>query len=180
MHERYVREERCHSDGDCAFWYRERPNVGLLAAAVWLHGGTALEEYGAFKTKGRGRCDLWLRIRNTSFGCEAKHLFLKLARDAEASAHNVCEELQKAEKDLAYCASDMKNKALALCFVTPMIHATRLSEWSEYIREIESSLRNDPRCTALVWIGVPKGERPLAGDRMQFFPGTFLAIKEVK
>ena len=34
---------------DFSFWYSERPQIGLLSAAVWLRGKTALEEYAAPK-----------------------------------------------------------------------------------------------------------------------------------
>jgi hypothetical protein len=176
MHEDYMRDEH----DDCAFWYRERPNVGLLAAAVWLCGGTSLEEYGFVKTKRRGRCDLWFRIGNTSFGCEAKHLPLILSD--KASVHKVCKKLENVERgELEHFTNDKKgnpDKVLALCFVTPIIHGTKLDRRDDYLREFES-LKNDPRCTALVWIGVHKGNEPVPGDKKQFFPGTFLAIKEV-
>ncbi len=177
VHESYIETESY--DSDCAFWYGERPNISLLSAAVWLHGGIALEEYGAEKKNGRGRCDLYFRVGNTSFGCEAKHLFLKLGRSDGASAHKVCEKLEEAKRDAVHAIHDENVNVLGLCFVTPMIHEKRLSGLNEYLREMES-LKNDFCCSALVWIGVPKGDKPLAGDRMQFFPGTFLAIKEVK
>jgi hypothetical protein len=177
MHERYIEAEPCGDDSDCAFWYGERPNVGLLAAAVWLCGGTSLEEYGLVKSKGRGRCDLWFRIGGTSFGCEAKHLPLILSD--KASAHKVCKKLENVARDeLKHCTCD-PDRVLALCFVTPIIHEKKLAGRNDYLREIES-LKDDPRCSALVWIGVHKGKEPWRGDKNQIFPGTFLAIKEVK
>jgi hypothetical protein len=172
MHESYMRDG---GDGDFAFWYRERPNVGLLAAAVWLCDGISLEEYGLVKGKRRGRCDLWFRIGNTSFVCEAKHLPLILSD--KASAHKVCKKLENVARDeLKHCTGD-PDRVLALCFVTPIIHEKKLARRNDYLREIES-LKNDPRCSALVWIGVHKGEEP-CDDKKQCFPGTFLAIKEV-
>lgn len=61
VHQKYIDRE----EGDYPHWYSERPHVSLLAAAVWLSGGTALEEYRTTKTKGgknkSGRCDLGIR-----------------------------------------------------------------------------------------------------------------------
>jgi len=62
VHQDYIDGEDV--EDDCPYWFGERPHVGLLAAAVWLSGNTALEEYGIPKTKVRkrkqGRCDLWI------------------------------------------------------------------------------------------------------------------------
>ena len=79
VHQAYIDGERGR---DCPFWYSERPNVGLLAAAVWQCRGTALEGYGTHKTKGeerkRGRCDLHIRIGRLAFDCEAKRVWMSL------------------------------------------------------------------------------------------------------
>ena len=51
----------CRFMGDDApYFYSERANIGVLAAAAWRAGWVALEEFGIRKhTKQKGRADLW-------------------------------------------------------------------------------------------------------------------------
>jgi hypothetical protein len=117
VHEYYIASLR--KNDDCGFWYRERPHIGFLAAAIWLAGGIALEEYGTHKTikqkRKRGRADLYFKIANSSFYCEAKHLTLTLGKDTVALSRKVCAKLKKQPVDSGYCKLGY---VLALCFVT--------------------------------------------------------------
>jgi hypothetical protein len=72
---------------DVPWGYGERSCVGILAAAAWRSKGIALEEYGAKKKHAhragkkneyKGRCDLYFRLQNTNFVCEAKHVSARL------------------------------------------------------------------------------------------------------
>ncbi len=123
VHQRYM---DAGMNRDCPYWYSERPHTGLLAAAVWQKGGTALEEFEADKIRERkrrpGRCDLYIRINSTAFECEAKRLWLNLA------GKKLC---QKVNDWLNWAVADVKKlqsrKGLALCFVTPVIHKSKVS-----------------------------------------------------
>src|ERR1035437_2626560 len=52
---------------DCAWWANERASTGILAAAAWMAGGVALEEYSTKKVKKKehrtGSCDLFFDVR---------------------------------------------------------------------------------------------------------------------
>lgn len=104
---KYLRTVR----GDIWWQYSERPYTGLLAAAVWMIGGIALEEW---KINGRpqygstyARNDLWIRYRDTDLVIEAKHKFLiieserdfkekiKAARDKLKEAFNESRDVAK-------------------------------------------------------------------------------------
>lgn len=70
--------------GDFLLMYNERPCVGTLAAATWLAGGYALEEYGIVKrgskdlrTRALGRCDLYVGLGDQGAQIEAKHKWIE-------------------------------------------------------------------------------------------------------
>lgn len=66
--------------GEAGWGYRERPNVGFLAGAVWTAGGVAIQEYDERKKNAEdkrfaydGRGDLWVGLGGKGFKLEAKH-----------------------------------------------------------------------------------------------------------
>lgn len=64
---------------DAPYWHRERPNVGLLAAAAWQTGLISLEEFASRRGRrgsdSHGRCDLWIAPPGAKHGdaYEAKY-----------------------------------------------------------------------------------------------------------
>jgi hypothetical protein len=91
--------------GDVPYWYGERPQIGLLAAAVWRSGGVALEEY-CRKRPGRprkGRCDLFLSIAGIGCECEAKIVkrFDEIGPKLDRAEREVQQILQPGDKGLA-------------------------------------------------------------------------------
>ncbi len=65
------------NDRELSLYYKERPQVGFLAAAAFAAGGVALEEWGTEKAEGYGRSDLWIRLcpqtTDEDYSIEAKH-----------------------------------------------------------------------------------------------------------
>ena len=163
-------------DGDCPYWYPERSHTGLFATAVYECGGVALEEYSDYKMKERkrikGRVDLWLKLK-TEFRCEAKCVRLNLGGDTRAMA-------AKASKGLTGAIRDLKNHpdphGLALCFLTPHIHQSKLSTADTKLAEFKKVLAPESCCDALIWIGFSKGEGIPSGKTR--WHGMFLAVVE--
>lgn len=66
------------TEGDLTWWYTERANISIIAGAVWLSGGIAMEEYSIEKVKGRdeglykGRADLYLNVGKEAYAIEGK------------------------------------------------------------------------------------------------------------
>jgi hypothetical protein len=172
LHDRYIQSPLWR--GDCAYWYDERPHVGLLAAAVCLNGGIALGEYAAKKPKGRGRADLYFSVDNVSFGCEAKRSYLSLKKSAEESAQKAFGILKKEYRDAkSREKTDCKtNKILGLCFLIPR-STSALPDLSELMK----ALKNNSNCAALVWIGV-SNDQESRRKKKTYYPGFFLAIRE--
>ena len=70
------------TDHDLPWWYTERANISLLAAAAWLCGGIALEEYpiekGFCGDNYEGRADLYLTIGEEGYAIEGKAMKVSL------------------------------------------------------------------------------------------------------
>jgi hypothetical protein len=182
VHQAYIDGE----DGeDCPYWFSERPQVGLLAAAVWRSGGTALEEYGAHKRRAkdveitRGRCDLWIRTREAGFECEAKQLWLNMG-NLRTKTPELVEKVFEHKKDgLKSAISDVKrlkrSKGLALCFVLPVIQTQKFHRLEPYLHKWVKLVKRESYWDAFIWIQ----QNPPLGRKTKH-PGLLLIIKEVK
>ena len=176
IHRRFI--QVC-GDDPWPYWYGERPQVGLLAAAVWLENGVALEEHSVKKLKERkrkrGRNDLYLNIDKTLFECEAKRVPLNLGGNTKAGAAKVSKVLDWAIDDVKHLDG---KKGLALCFVTLQILRKKSSDMEPKLRLLRDSVRK--KSDALVWIGVDEANKlpgELSGEKW-LFPGLLLAIVE--
>lgn len=89
--------------GDCTFWYSERPQVGLFAAAVWKSGGIALEEFGTVKSaagvESRGRGDLFIKLAGVGYVCEAKHAWLSLSDELSKTTKKFEDQVAESSRD---------------------------------------------------------------------------------
>jgi hypothetical protein len=179
IHQDYIDSQESE---DYPYWYKERPHVGLLAAAVWRSGGTALEEYRTEKTKERtpGRCDLWVGVGKIGFDCEAKCLRLDLGSKAVDSTEVVFENKLDGLNTAFNDVKELKSgKGLALCFATPWIRVSEYERSATCVHDwVNSVEKNGSRWDALIWIGVRPGPWPFVGDFAH--PGMLLVVKELK
>lgn len=167
-------------DDDSCYWYSERSNVGILAAAAWGSGKwIALEEYPTTKNnkdgkKKYGRCDLYLaNIRNgheLSFAIEAKHTW------SIATANN--SQLGLASADAATLDKDEAAVRVAACFVAPgFLHNEKPSsvdfdgKLEQWLDEIKKKVAYD----GLAWV-FPKSSRELRNKSGKLFPGVCLLL----
>jgi hypothetical protein len=180
VHHDYILGE---ATNDNLYGYGERPHVSLLAAAVWLSGGTALEEYGTHKTKNLrdkpkpGRRDLWIRTKKAAFECEAKRLWLDLEKDAEKLKDKLAKNLCALVKEIGH---PEKKNGLALCFAIPGLACKpdQCRTLDKRVYDLTESIKTGSDCDALIWIGFKKGKNPMGKSHL--LPGLLLAIKEVK
>ena len=146
--------ERYHTqkDGDVAWNYHERACTGFLAAAAWLAGGVALEEWRHEKADSKsGRCDLYVRVVDRNISLEAKHCFCRLGT-AASTRETVERALAAARAD----ARDLKvptDTKLAVAFAgAALTEKTRwtsephdlIAEWIEDLKSLveQRSLAN--------------------------------------
>ncbi len=109
VHDEYVTQQVYPDQGnqklgDCTFWYSERPQVGLFAAAVWKSGGIALEEFGTTKSAGgvesRGRGDLFFKLGEIGYVCEAKHIWLSLSDQVSKNLKHFKRQVEESSRDV--------------------------------------------------------------------------------
>jgi hypothetical protein len=144
------RRYRVGSGGDSMWDYHERAQTGFMAAAVWLAGGVALEEwrtdkkaYGGNSRHGRG--DLWLCHKRLSMHVEAKYLSIKLGRTAKSAARAVVLKLREASRDACHVPCARDERRAGMLFVAPWFPQTSalvarrcLVEWLKQIQGLEA------------------------------------------
>src|SRR5688500_1438125 len=90
---------------DQAWWYRERPCVGFLAAAAWRIGGVCLEEWltrkGPLRQCRYGRCDLYVCLERKQFFIEAKHTYSRATAVLGSELERLRVRLEKASDEAA-------------------------------------------------------------------------------
>ena len=180
VHLDYIRGE---SGNDNLYGYKERPHIGLLAAAIWLSRGTALEEFGASKKNCKnkqGRCDLWIRYNKAVFECEAKRIWLNLKKNTDDLRQKLDKKLTSTVKEVKRLE---KGKGLALCFAIPGIQSKskQCDSLDDRIGKLIESVKNPVKkkyhCDALIWIGFKTNNKPMGESHL--LPGLLLAIREV-
>ena len=157
VHQQYNDYEM--EDWDYTFWYNERPQIGLLAAAAWrTENVTALEEFRTEKkgTKsGGGRCDLFIRVdERTGFECEAKHGRLTLGNNCEEMKRKALSVLNLAIEDCKKLTHENISR-LALGFITLKIKGKEKGDYWKRVENLLESLKTS--CHGLFWIGTPLG-----------------------
>lgn len=148
--------KRVPGEGDCTYWYRERPHVGFLAVAAWrtVGGkGVALEEWGAIKGSHRkpskGRNDLWIALDGEEFFIEAKHCWCDAYKSKKAFSDQLLKCIEAAKSSAHRIVIPRGNKSarkLAAVFVSAMWKAPRSPEHSsraEALKLWENICRNE-------------------------------------
>ena len=114
--------KRIHEDtkGEYSpYSYRERPNIGVLAAAAIKSGWSALEECPIIKNGGNGRADLMLWKDSIHYQAEAK-----ITCDSFEKLHyedKVKDRFKKAKNDALALPDGPKSQRIALTFIIPRI-----------------------------------------------------------
>jgi len=176
-----VHEDYMQADGwqDYSFWYGERTHIGFLAAAVWLTRGTALEEYGTKKSRGKkhGRCDLFVRTKrgDPGFECESKRAWIDLAKRTETCLRELERTLDLAFDDVTRVYS---GKGLGLCFAA-IENSKVLPEQvlQKRLDALISEIERKRMCDALVWIPKPS-IRSMTVRKFKRQVGLLLTIRE--
>jgi len=164
---------------DCQWWYNERATLSSLAAAVWMAGGIALEEYCT--TKGKkgnswsGRCDLYFSLRTRDFACEAKQVWCAIGRKAKKGLEKIDNALSTACNDAKGLGKN-EGERLGICFAIPYLPPSdkhivdnQLLNWSKELKEVAFS--------SIAW-AFPKKSRYMVTGNGYVYPGVAVLIKE--
>ena len=171
------------AEKDNAWWYNERASVGTLAAAAWLAGGTALEEYSAIKGeyvgKGKdledsfpGRVDIHVTHKRSSWVGEAKHHWVNLSKGKQGGG-----ELETA---IDFAETDVKQDKgeaeirIALVFAVPNMKESESHE-QEALVAPWLAMTEDLGLDAIASFYPCFGERN--EYKGKYFPGVTLLMK---
>lgn len=171
---------------DIPWCYNERASLSTFAAASWLAGGIALEEYSeekdrAHSARGRkkrrkGRCDLYVNLRGKrrAYIMEAKILWPSLnTRDWERP---LVKALDEARSDVKKTRAHNNEKKLGLLFVAPYIRNSKDSPVEKSILNLVRFLRSRKDiCSAWTF---PAGSRRFYwdSDTRWLYPGTAVLL----
>lgn len=115
--------------------YRERPNVGFLASAIWGVGGVALEEYEDNKKDPSdkrfyytGRGDLWAKLGKRGYKLEAKHKHVNL--QTHGTEKTLCSAADAAGLDSDHLRFDSDYTG-GIAFLSLWLPKERRAEWAE-------------------------------------------------
>jgi hypothetical protein len=167
------------AEKDCLWWYTERALVSTLAAAAWLDGGQALEEYSNEKGRGRrnypGRCDLYLYTGSEEFVAEAKLRWCNVGRGSREGIDGVRDQLAAACDD-ARLLKGYGARRLGMVFAVPRYPASQQTAGHRLLSEWQARLAGI-RAGGLAW------SFPLAARELQWkshaYPGVAVVVREV-
>jgi len=123
---------------DLPYWYIERTNVGLLAAAALRIGAFPLEEYSISRGRGAnrstGRADLWiLSPKGITYDFEAKQKEISLS--SNKIAKTIIPPLLEAVNDVRNL-SQRSDFSVGIVFAVPYISTSRPINLSSFKRQI--------------------------------------------
>jgi hypothetical protein len=132
--------------GDLPWWYLERPQIGLLAAAAVKEGAIALEEWGTKKGQKKhktktGRNDLWLQHKGREWFIEAKYHRCNLSDDKKTCTKSLVKFLKKAKRDadkvIPHSPKSKKPHRLGILFASPLweFESPKTSDFQRALRK---------------------------------------------
>jgi hypothetical protein len=169
VHERF--RKIVPSDG--IFWYRERPNLGALAAAAWLVGWCALDEFELDKKRKYGRGDLYVASQEFEFYVEAKFVY-----SGEGRIKRVVDSMKDARKDAKKVDLDDDDSTprVGVVFAAPSIPESDRRPLETALEEFVKAMEEKMAPDAVAWC-FPPCEKVLS-DEGRDYPGIFLFAKD--
>lgn len=173
--------------GDACYWFNERANISMLAAAAWKTRGDwlALEEFSTYKhgedaALKNGRCDLWIShpSNDMSFAIEAKQVWQRIGGRVDDEYKRVREGMTRALMDASKLHKTEARTRVAGCFVVPSIPASQakgegfrrsLTKWLKDLQEEVPA-----HAIASVF---PESSESLEASNGRIYPGVCLLLK---
>jgi len=164
------------------YWYTERANIGLFAAAATKNNWTTLEEFHRNKSKDNvkdkikvslGRLDLWLYNGSNSFFIEAKQVWPNITKKIKSNLINW--SLEDAIID-AQKHKKSDQRLIAMSFIVPRIKISDNTRMDNRIQALVGSIKLEQNCF-IAWSFLDKYHEVQNGDK--FFPGIIVVAREV-
>lgn len=139
---------------DWPWWYRERAMVGVLAAACWREGGTALEEYSGKKGRSEdvpytGRLDLFLSLNRIEYQVEAKFKWNDCSQSSRQIRKEIERSLSAAVRDARDVTSDVRRR-FGVVFAAPYLKDGDPETMVAAIERWRTAV-DETRCGAYAW-----------------------------
>jgi hypothetical protein len=163
---------------DGSWWYNERASISFLAAAAWMAGGVALEEFSAKKKQNKversGRADVYLNLKGHEFACEAKYIWLSVNSPKPIVRINT--ELKSACED-AECLDREEGRRFGVCFATVYVPEKDATQFDDLILDLQKRISSGDY-DALAW-SFPRKARKLTYEKSKhyFHPGSFMIFR---
>lgn len=185
--DRYLQQER---ESDIPYWNTERSLTGFLAAAVWISGGVALEEYATDRheenhddqraTVSKGRCDLYIHLEDLDCAIEAKQDWP--SDSSEENINRIRQQLKEADGQLDTLPKDEDQASIgmAICWAVPILASDTQNE-DVVLRQLAKSLKESADIVAIYH--VPREERESLADKDpdndgRRYPGVILVGRQ--
>ncbi|MBT0664510.1 hypothetical protein KI809_09380 [Geobacter pelophilus] len=182
--------------GDVPYWYNERANVGVLAAAAWRCGRIALEEFQHEKaidvssdkesdrTTGKsknGRCDLWICDDRSEEIIEAKFKWLNMCSEKMDDFAKSCLDAAVDDAIKTYKArNDNTTKAVGVSFLPVYAKADKIGDIEALDEIITKTIKSACKAPAdLVAWSFPNRLRKYISESSNYLPGVILLAKTV-
>jgi hypothetical protein len=162
---------------DGSWWYNERASISVLAAAAWMTGGVALEEFSAKKRQNKiehsGRADVYLNLNGREFACEAKFTWLSVR--SKNPITKIKDVLDSACKD-AKCLNRNEGRRFGVCFVPVYLSKGNVLQFDTLIESLQKKIVL-ANFDAVAWSFPVKARRLTFEKSDQFHPGSFVIFK---
>jgi hypothetical protein len=174
--------------GDVPWWYGERASLSSFAGAVWLSGGWAFEEFGAYKKTIRrgkakwisGRKDVAFRVGRKYFLAEAKQYWPRFTKDnADVAVGELIKSLDAACEDVRK-VSERGYTRMGMVFAVPSIHKTKVGYLDTNLSNFIEGLMDHKELT--VAYTFPKKARKIKAEKPyheRIYPGVILIARKV-
>jgi hypothetical protein len=180
-------------DSDAPWWFNERAALSTVAAASWLAGGIALEEYMAPKVSPRAtsgklnnrfRCDLFLSFKksarrgnNHNFITEAKIIWPKL--NSPKLAQLVDRGIDAVRRDARRTLNDGYSRRLGILLISPWLPRSGMEDWQDHAHRLMDVLMS-LKGTAVAWVFARDPRKLLWRDKGEYYPGSALVISPLR
>ncbi len=166
-------------DGDdLPYWFNERANVGVLAAAAWQADFVSLEEHQVDKissesTSKKGRNDLYISSEEEQLYIEAKVVFPNIA-NINRLKKSIDLRMDKAIADTKKLEEDLPKATLV--FIAPYSKDKKMANTDE-IDNFKSLIMNHSS-PVKAW-AFPKMKKPPVSHDGKYYPGVALIMTDV-
>lgn len=174
---------------DALYWYNERATLSTFAGAVWLSGGTVLEEFSATKINSRkkksGRTDLWFKRRGKEYIVEAKQISPSMDPRKTTVANELKKYLKEACNDAKNFVPPTRHKKyirIGVVFLTPYLsrsYRDKQKIMKTKIFDLQKELSQKHGYRLLAWLFPPSARKLQDTNDGLIYPGVALVAKVV-